>query len=388
MSAMSVKSMKAMFPAASACAANFCDAISVKDAGTSVIDANAEMKRVALDIIGKTQMSDFDMGAVLRNGPGDSLLDDLEPAQDEHAEMPYSLRHIKRLLATLRSFTAAGHRVDSANRRLDEIADVIMDHHDHRVASGKYDAGRDGFNMAEAVAAMGRSGYSRKNCIYDLGTYLLTSEDIGSRMGACLSMLALQPHLQIALQREVKDALASCGVENDDVASADPALFSGSHPRLPLLNAAIRETLRLWVAPLTPSLSKLLLQISGGWTWRQCVQDNAVLGGFNVPRGWLACAPIYNAHRDSAAWGDDVHEFRPSRWLEEVAVSDGECDGAGMVLRPEHEMPALFSPFGHGCRTCPGQKFGYVAMRVTIATCVLRLDLAHTTDCSLEVQIK
>jgi len=374
MSAMSLNSMKAMVPAASACAANFCDTIAAKDAGTIVMDANAEMKRVALDIMGRAQMSDFDMGAVSRDGPGHAIMEDLEPAQDEHAEMPYALRRlpINRLLASLHSFTAAGRRVSLANRRVDELAEVIMDHHDRRVASGTYDAGRDGFNLAEAVAAMGRSGYSHENCIYDLGTYMLTSNDIGERMGTCLRMLASQPHLQIALQREVKYALASCGVENHDVATADPALFLSSHPRLPLLNAVIRETLRLWVAPLTSSLSKLLLQISGGWTWRRCVQDGAVLGGFSVPRGWLACAPIYNSHRDSAAWGDDAHEFRPARWFEEVSVNDGE-----MVLKPEHKIPALFSPFGHGCRACPGQKFGYVAMRVTIATCMLRLDLVH-----------
>jgi cytochrome P450 len=378
MLAMSVKSLKNMVPAVFACAANLCETISGKDTNTVSIDLEGEMKRVALDMVGKACMTDFDMGAVSRDGPGHSIMEDLQPSQDDHAAMPYQLKCLNhyRCFNFLHSLTLAGRAVALSNGRVDDLAKDVLAHHDCQVACGKYDANRDGFNLAESCAAMARSGYSQENCVYDLGTYILTSNDIGERIGTCLHMLASQPQLQVALRREVEDALVSEGVDNDDVAKADPALFFGNHPHLPLLNAVIRETLRFWVAPVELSLKKLRLQISGGWTWRECVRDGAVLGGFSVPRGWHACASIYNAHRDIAAWGADAHEFRPLRWLDEVVGTADTCSKTSWVLKSEHELPALFSPFGHGSRACPAQKFGFLAMRVALATCILRWDLA------------
>jgi len=90
-------------------------------------------------------------------------------------------------------------------------------------------------------------------------------------------------------------------------------------------------------------------------TWRQCGQIT-YLGGFKVPRGWLACAPFYLAQRDPKTWGPDAAEFRPERWLE-AKITD-----------------AAYTPFSNGIRGCPGQNLATTASRDILATCLLGLE--------------
>ena len=93
---------------------------------------------------------------------------------------------------------------------------------------------------------------------------------------------------------------------------------------LPLLNAFIKETLRVW-----PTLP--------GPLERSVVEPREICGVF-LPEGTQVTMQPYTIHRDSDIFPDPL-EFRPERWLEETA-----------------EMRAAFIPFSTGARNCVGMK--------------------------------
>lgn len=60
-------------------------------------------------------------------------------------------------------------------------------------------------------------------------------------------------------------------------------------------------------------------------------------------------------HLDPEIWGSDVHEFRPSRWLD---------DSGGLITMAKGH----FLPWSGGPRVCPGVRFSEVEFVATILT--------------------
>ena len=134
-----------------------------------------------------------------------------------------------------------------------------------------------------------------------------------------------QPSLQKALEEEVN---------NTDAQLTDSALET-----LPILNAVIEETLRLYgAAPATlPRLTP-----PGG----------ATLAGHFIPGGTIVGTQSYSLHRDPTLFPNpDV--FDHTRWL------------------PPNELSplakAVFSPFGAGARVCIGVHLARMELRLAAA---------------------
>jgi len=70
------------------------------------------------------------------------------------------------------------------------------------------------------------------------------------------------------------------------------------------------------------------------------VLEDTKLGRFDIPKGTLVFANLYQVHHDLEVWGDP-NEFRPERFLN----PDGSC-----MQRHESLMP-----FGAGRRVCMGE---------------------------------
>jgi cytochrome P450 len=84
---------------------------------------------------------------------------------------------------------------------------------------------------------------------------------------------------------------------------------------------------------------------------RQAMADDQ-LGGFRLPRGWLAFVIPYVLHRLPAYW-PNPDEFDPDRFSPERSAD-----------RPKF----VFIPFGAGPRQCIGNQFALIEAQLSVAT--------------------
>ncbi|XBI97431.1 hypothetical protein VPH35_017805 [Triticum aestivum] len=114
-----------------------------------------------------------------------------------------------------------------------------------------------------------------------------------------------------------------------------------------LVNMFILETLRLY-GPVTN------IQRKAG--------SDIELGGIRVPEGTILSIPIKTIHRDKEVWGEDAEDFKPQRF--ENGVS-----GAA-------KHPYAFLPFSMGPRTCIGQNFTMIEVKVVFAMILQRFSVS------------
>jgi cytochrome P450 len=131
------------------------------------------------------------------------------------------------------------------------------------------------------------------------------------------------------LQDEARAAAREGGLTPDRIA------------KLEYTDAVVREALRL--LPVIPFVGRIL-------------QEPATVGGIDLPKGVVAVASIYLAHRRASTY-PDPKRFRPERFLERKFT------------------PYEFLPFGGGIRRCIGMAFAMYEMKMVLATVLARADL-------------
>lgn len=136
-----------------------------------------------------------------------------------------------------------------------------------------------------------------------------------------------------------------------------PGSYDEAYPRTLRCRAAVMETLRFHTpVPSLPrhSLRPEILRIAG--------QD------YVIPAGMLVSGSIPSVHNDPEIWGDDVGEWKPSRWIE---VANGI-----ETLIDRFEMIA----WSTGPRVCPGKKFSLVEAAAVICTVLRDYRLKSTAN--------
>jgi cytochrome P450 len=93
---------------------------------------------------------------------------------------------------------------------------------------------------------------------------------------------------------------------------------------------------------------------------RECVDENASLGEFSVPKGAYVFVPIAVLHKHPKLW-KDPQVFDPDRFREPVD-------------------PFSFLPFGGGPRSCVGMNFAMLEAKCTLAVLLRRFDLSLTPN--------
>ena len=91
---------------------------------------------------------------------------------------------------------------------------------------------------------------------------------------------------------------------------------------------------------------------------RQALNDDE-LGGFRLPRGWLAFVIPFVLHRLPAFW-ERPDSFEPERFLPEPSLT-----------RPKF----AYIPFGAGPRQCIGSHFALIEAHLIVATLAQRYRL-------------
>ncbi|CAL9123789.1 unnamed protein product [Musa acuminata var. zebrina] len=142
----------------------------------------------------------------------------------------------------------------------------------------------------------------------------------------CLMLLASHPEWQHHVREEVLEVCQG-KFPNYDMLR-----------RLKMLTMVIQETLRLY-----PPAAFMV---------RETLQDMK-LGDIHIPKGITISTPIASLHHDPEYWGSDTDEFKPNRFSRGIA---GAC-----------RSPHAYIPFGSGTRTCAGQNFAMVELKVILS---------------------
>jgi cytochrome P450 len=178
-------------------------------------------------------------------------------------------------------------------------------------------------SLIDARAENGATTLSADELIGHLTTFLVAGHETSSNsLSWTFALLDQHPEITRALTEEL-DRLP------DDVESRLEGL-----QRLPLLDAVIKEVLRL--LPPGPNTSRVAVAPT-------------VLGGFEIPAGSQVVTSKYVTHRDPGAFPDPLR-FRPDRWVDQTPVSVYQ-----------------YLPFGAGAHVCVGAAFATLEMKIVLA---------------------
>ncbi|KAJ7031887.1 cytochrome P450 [Mycena alexandri] len=177
-------------------------------------------------------------------------------------------------------------------------------------------------------------------------------ETTSSSLARFLSIVAEDTDLQQRLRAELQEAKAKKAPGED--------LDFNELERLPLLDAVVREMLRIY-SPVT-------------FVWRQTIKDvmvpltypiRSTIAGEEVKEllikeGTTVYLGLSSANRSTAIWGPDAAEFKPERWLKRTQV--------------ESKLPGTYSgmmSFLSGSKVCPGKTFAILEMKLVLSVLLL-----------------
>ncbi|KAI5116400.1 hypothetical protein M0805_005868 [Coniferiporia weirii] len=186
--------------------------------------------------------------------------------------------------------------------------------------------------------------------------------------------------LHIAGKPEVGEALYKEQVENFGTGEEGKfrSMTYEELKALPMLDAVIRETLRLH-PPIHSIMRKVISDIPVPPTLSAPSKDSAYV----VPKGHFVLSSPAVSQVDPRVWSDSL-EFNPSRWFE----TDGVAQQAYKTYSDEHgekidygfgavskgtESP--YQPFGAGRHRCIGEQFAYLQIGTIISTMIRKLEL-------------
>ncbi|KAJ7627561.1 cytochrome P450 [Mycena polygramma] len=183
------------------------------------------------------------------------------------------------------------------------------------------------------------------------GTITVAGEDTTANTVAwSLYELAKNPDLQRDLRAELDAAGPGDSVDYD---------------RLPILNALLKEILRLYsTVPQTERVvaKDSVLPLSEPIT----TTSGKIITEIPVKKGQHMIIAISSYHRLTSVWGEDAAEFKPSRWL------DGNVPVSGASLGPYSNLLSFLG----GSRTCIGWRFSLAEMQIIVSELVRKFSFA------------
>ena len=148
-----------------------------------------------------------------------------------------------------------------------------------------------------------------------------------------LYLLAMHPDAQSAIRQEVQKACpAGTPIRYEDL------------PKMPLLQAHVRETLRLYPA---------------GALFARDATDETEIKGVTFKKGDVIMFPVYSLHRHEELW-EDAQEYKLHRFLN-ASYPRGQ-----------------YIPFGDGPRICIGAQYAEAEIMVLLASVMRRVSFEMT----------
>ncbi|KAF7342337.1 Cytochrome P450 [Mycena venus] len=233
-----------------------------------------------------------------------------------------------------------------------------------KVVAEKIDAARRGSTMEIDVFDMlcdseKKATLTSSEVIAQTGIILVAGQETTTNTLALgLVELARHPKFQDELRAEIHSSLGTVDYDN-----------------MPLLNAFIKETLRLY--PSGAFQEKMATQdtvIPLARAIRTRTGDHHITGAMRFP--YFLCMLIIHDCRLEALWGEDACDFRPSRWLDGTTYQ-------GHALGPYANLLSFFG----GPRVCLGWRFAILEMQVFFSELVGKFSFAVPEGGSIHTRL-
>ncbi|PHH70609.1 hypothetical protein CDD83_5399 [Cordyceps sp. RAO-2017] len=283
-----------------------------------------------------------DMVAVAQGSPFPTLAQWLALLKPKHARAHWHRRKLLRrqTAKSLHRLARVGEKVVSQSA-LDELL------RREKMAAAKAGRAPDFYSPAIRDEVLG----------YLLGGHDTTSTLLAWWVKYMTRHQDVQARLRSAIRQGHSDALAE---------GRWPTMTEIVSASIPYLDAVLEESLRC------ASVATLIV--------RKATRDTQILG-YSVPEGTDVIIPLTgpsftepaldipeslrseacrNARDRVPAWGDDVGEFRPQRWLKD------ETGAAGETVEAFDPQAGPSLAFSSGPRQCFGRKQAYLQLRTTV----------------------
>jgi len=221
-------------------------------------------------------------------------------------------------------------------RRFDEARQVLRGAVDYVIGERRRHPSDHADLLSMLLAARDEDsgeGMTDEQLRVEVTTFLLAGQETTSLALTWIwYLLSQHPHPQRRLEEEIDAVLCGRPPEYTDLAN------------LPYTRMVIDEAMRLYPP---------------AWGFsRQALADDQ-LGGFELPRGWMAFVIPWVLHRLPALW-EEPESFEPERF-----------SPARSADRPKF----AYLPFGAGPRQCIGNQFALIEAHLTVATLAQRYRL-------------
>ncbi|KAJ6455220.1 cytochrome P450 [Mycena sanguinolenta] len=193
--------------------------------------------------------------------------------------------------------------------------------------------------------------------------FIAGQDNTASLLAFGLLELARHPQFQQELRAEIHRFLAS---------TSNGFMYDN----MPLLNAFIKETLRLYPAGALQervAIQDTVIPLTGVMN----TSTGKLINQIRVRKGQIMYMAIASYHRLETFWGEDAHEFRPSRWLDGTAYQ-------GQALGPYANLLSFFG----GPRVCLGWRFAVLEIQVFLFELVSKFYFALPQDDSDSVRVR
>ncbi|KAK7027705.1 cytochrome P450 [Favolaschia claudopus] len=152
-----------------------------------------------------------------------------------------------------------------------------------------------------------------------------------------------------------------------------------NYDNMPLLNALIK-----WSVACVSVYNRLLVYVNtpGAAQERAAIVDTVLpltnpirlstgemADSIPIRRGQVVTVAAASYHRNEVLWGDDAHEFRPSRWLDGTAFH-------GRALGPHANLLSFLG----GQRVCLGWRFALLEMQILLFELVEKFHFTFSED--------
>lgn len=252
--------------------------------------------------------------------------------------------HPMRLSALLRLFpwipSPSNKRFLRANRRLDEIVYTLIEEHQLPGACQENIVGR----LLAAKDDDSKASLTTEQIRDEVVTLMLAGHETSAvSLTWTFYLLSQHPEIEERLCEELENKLNGAPATSSDLAE------------LIYLKQVVQESLRLYPAV---------------WGVSRRSLDEAVLGGYRIPKNSYIAITPYVLHRDPNSW-PEPEKFDPERFSPEQ-------------IKSRHSYSYL--PFGAGPRTCIGAGMAMLEIQLILAQLLQKFKVTPIADQQIEVE--